>query len=302
MYENSEAGGMPMIVRFDHAVIAVRDLTAAIQRYQALGFVVSPGGRHTGRGTHNAIIRFGLDYIELLSIYNKAELGARGLNGQALANFLERHEGGLVGYALATADIEQDAERLHHTGLEAEGPFVMQRLRPDGRQLSWRLLVPGNVPWRRPWPFLIQWDTPDAERLSWEEPGVHPNGAAGVAGIALVVRDLERAIDLYQRQLGLTLNYQDEVSHLGARRASFQLGTLAIDLLEPTGIGLAQRVLNEVGEGPLELILTSRDLGQARNVLLQNDLSIEPVQDDSALLLLPDHQALGARIILQTQV
>ena len=52
--------------RFDHLVIAVRDLDAAIARYQHLGFEVTPGGKHTGRGTYNALIRFGLDYIELI--------------------------------------------------------------------------------------------------------------------------------------------------------------------------------------------------------------------------------------------
>ena len=49
-----------MITRFDHAVIAVRDLDEAMRRYQALGFDVRPGGRHVGLGTHNTLIRFGL--------------------------------------------------------------------------------------------------------------------------------------------------------------------------------------------------------------------------------------------------
>jgi catechol 2,3-dioxygenase-like lactoylglutathione lyase family enzyme len=65
-----------MITRFDHAVIAVRDLEAATQQYQKLGFEVRPGGKHTGRGTYNSIIRFGLDYIELISIYDRDELSA----------------------------------------------------------------------------------------------------------------------------------------------------------------------------------------------------------------------------------
>jgi len=288
-----------MIVRFDHAVIAVRDLDEAIRRYQALGFSVSPGGRHTGRGTHNAIIRFGLDYLELLSIYDEAELGGRGLNGEALATFLAQQEGGLVGYALATADITQDAERLQQSGLEAEGPFAMQRLRPDGRQLSWHLLVPGSVPWRRPWPFLIQWDTPDAERLSWEEPGGHPNGATGVAGISLAVRDLERAIDLYQRQLGLVLAHRDEAPRLAAHRASFRLGAFAIDLVAPSGPGFAQQTVDTVGEGPLELTLTSKSLDQTRAALEQNGMSAEPFQADAATLLLPIQPALGARLLLR---
>ncbi|HEY7357151.1 MAG TPA: VOC family protein, partial [Ktedonobacterales bacterium] len=270
----------------------------AIRRYQALGFAVSPGGRHTGRGTENAIIRFGLDYLELIAIYDEAELAGRGLNGQALAEFLAKQEGGLVGYALATADIAQDAERFQRTGLAAEGPFAMERLRPDGRRLSWRLLVPESVPWRRPWPFLIQWDAPDAERLAWEAPGVHPNGATSVAGIHLVVRSLERAIDLYQRQLGLTLDQQDIVPRLAARRARFRLGAFTIDLLEPVGAGPVQATLQAVGEGPFELTLTSKSIDQTRAALAQAGLSAEQ-DDEPADVLLPLRAALGARLRLR---
>ncbi len=288
-----------MIGRFDHAVIAVRDLAEAMRRYEALGFAVSPGGRHTGRGTENAIIRFGLDYLELIAVYDETELAGRGLNGQALAAFLQKQEGGLVGYALATEAIEQDAERFQRTGLMAEGPFAMERLRPDGRRLSWRLLVPESVPWRRPWPFLIQWDAPDAERLSWEAPGVHPNGATGVAAVSLAVHDLERAVALYQRQLGLTLERQADVPSLGARRASFRLGTFSIELLTPLGVGPVQETLEAVGEGLFEVALSGSTSEQARQALAQAGLSAGQPQDGSAGVLLPVSAALGARLRLR---
>ncbi len=288
-----------MIRRFDHAVIAVRDLAEAVRRYEALGFAVSPGGRHTGRGTENAIIRFGLDYLELIAISDETELAGRGLNGLALAEFLSKQEGGLVGYALATDDIAQDAERFQTTGLAAEGPFAMERLRPDGRRLSWRLLVPESVPWRRPWPFLIQWDTADAERLAWEAPGIHPNGATGVAGISLAVWNLERAIDLYQRQLGLTLDRSDDAPQPGARRASARLGACTIDLLAPVGAGPVQKTLEMVSEGLFEVILTCKSLDQARAALAQAGLSAEPSQDGADGLLLPIGAALGARLRLR---
>ena len=288
-----------MIARFDHAVIAVRDLEAAMRRYQALGFAVSPGGRHTGRGTHNAIIRFGLDYLELIAIYDEGELAGRGLNGLALADLIDKRGGGLAGYAVATAGIEEDAARFQETGLAAEGPFAMQRLRPDGRQLSWQLLVPGSVPWRQPWPFLIQWDQPDVERLAWEAPGAHPNGATGVAGITLAVKNLERAIGLYQRQLGLTLDQQDVVMSLASRRARFHVGSFSIDILAPERDGWVSHQLDSVGEGPIELTLTRKDLNQTRRVLAEAGLRAEAGADDADSLLLPMEQALGARLVFR---
>jgi catechol 2,3-dioxygenase-like lactoylglutathione lyase family enzyme len=179
------------MTRFDHTVMAVRDLDAAISTYRALGFEVSPGGRHTGLGTYNAVIRFGLDYLELLSVSDRveAEQGG-GLSATTLLDFFEKREGGLVGYALATDDIEQEAERFRRTGLPAQGPFDMQRMRPDRCLLSWSLLVPGNVPWRRPWPFFIHWGVPDEQRLAWEKPGVHANGVVSWAGTSIGVQHL----------------------------------------------------------------------------------------------------------------
>jgi hypothetical protein len=62
-----------VITRFDHLVIGVRDLHMASDAFRRLGFDVRPGGNHTRLGTHNALIRFGLDYLELLAIHDAAE-------------------------------------------------------------------------------------------------------------------------------------------------------------------------------------------------------------------------------------
>src|SRR5436305_12552463 len=222
----------PVTDRLDHVVIAVRDLDAAIARYDALGFAVTAGGRHVGRGTHNAIVRFGLDYLELISVYAAAE--ATHPAPATLVRYLQEREGGLAGFALATADIDALAVRLRETGLAAEGPFAMARERPDGRRLSWRLLVPGGVNWRRPWPFFIQWDQPDAERLAWEAPGGHANGARGVRDAAVVVADLAHGVDLYPRQIGLPLVGQAPVPALGADSATLAVGAFRVVLLAPS--------------------------------------------------------------------
>jgi hypothetical protein len=192
-----------MITRFDHLVIAVRDLASASDRLHSLGFEVRPGGEHPGEGTHNAIVRFGLEYIELLAIHDEAEARAGRLGGSALVEYLRGHGWGLAGYALATDDIAGDAARLTAIGMPVVGPFAMSRQRPDGSSLAWRLLIPHGTPWRRPWPFLIQWETPDSERLAVEQPGTHPNGVSGVLGALVTARDLAATAVLYERRLGL---------------------------------------------------------------------------------------------------
>jgi catechol 2,3-dioxygenase-like lactoylglutathione lyase family enzyme len=290
-----------VITRFDHAVIAMRDLDDAVRRYRDLGFDVVVGGRHPEMGTHNAIIRFGLEYIELLAVADEAEAIASGAKGRVLVNFLRQRSGGLVGYAVAARHIEEDAERFRRTGLAAEGPFAMSRRRPDGNILSWRLLVPTGVAWRRTWPFLIEWDAPDDQRLAWEPPGVHPNGVTGVRSVAEAVSDLGWASDLYRRQLGLGPGDEDDAIDLGARRATFRLGTFRIDLLAPVADGVLAAVLAETGEGPFELTLTVRDRAEAAAILSRAGIPFEDVPIDPTTICVPLKAGLGARLVLTEQ-
>jgi len=287
-----------MISRFDHAVIAVRDLDQAIERYRAIGFDVQPGGRHTGIGTHNALVRFGLDYLELISVYDADEAKANPATANVLLDFFAQHEGGLVGYGLATTEIQQEAEHLHQNQLAAYGPFAMQREQPDGHLLTWSLLIPNGLPWCQPWPFFIQWNIPDEQRLTLEKPGTHQNGVTGCQGIAIAVRNLESMVNLYQRQLGLELVRRDSVPALAAQRATFHTGTFKIDLLDPYQDGpVQQHILDTTGEMPFELRLAVKDLEQTHTFFTQHNLKSEPDPTDPTRLLLAPQHALSTRLV-----
>lgn len=89
------SGEMVLVPRFDHAVVGVRDLDAAIAHWrEKLGFEARPGGRHGG-GTHNGIVRFGTDYVELISVFDRAAVLASGVaDTNALLDLIDRDEGG----------------------------------------------------------------------------------------------------------------------------------------------------------------------------------------------------------------
>lgn len=218
--------------RLDHVVIAVRDLAAATTAYRALGFDARPGGRHTGRGTENAIIRFGLDYLELISVFDpiEAERAGRG----DLVAFLEDREG-FVAYAIATSDIDAEAARLADAGMAFTGPFAMERRRPDGTRLSWRLVVPGDTQYRRPWPFFIQWDQSDGERLEREGRGSHPNGSLEIAAVSVCAHDLTAAAELHERVIGLPLTSRG----FAAGDASIRLQADTVDGEGPCAVEIA---------------------------------------------------------------
>ena len=241
-----------MIERFDHAVIGIPNLDAGMAAFRRLGFAVSEGGRHPSLGTHNAIVRFGLDYLELLSVEDEAR--ARGTFGAELLSFLGRSSG-LVGYVLAGTGLEEQAEGLRTLGVGAEGPFDMDRVRPDGRRLEWRLVLPGGSPWRKPWPYLIDWITPESDLLAWDPPGNHDCRVTGVAGIDLVVDDLEISECIYQQ--ALCLRPEDTGStpaEPDIRSYYYRIGSFRLGLHQPIQSGPAASELEQRGPGPLPLV------------------------------------------------
>lgn len=284
---------------FDHAMICVRDLNEAVARYRALGFDVHVAGHHLGIGTHNALIHFGQDYVELLSIRDKSEAEGNALTGGLLA-FLAQHEGGLTMYGLSTTAIQHEAERARQGHLAALGPFPLSREQPDGQMHTGAyLLFPiwDSTHWCQPYPFFVQRAIPIEQLLSWEKPGTHPNGVIGCKGIAVAVRDLDQVADLYQYLFDLELVRRDEVPALASARATFRTGAFEIDLLSPYDKGPVQDMLDTDGEKPFELRLAVRDLEQTRAFFAQHNLTSEPDPIEPDSIILSPQQALGVRLV-----
>jgi catechol 2,3-dioxygenase-like lactoylglutathione lyase family enzyme len=287
-----------MPTRFDHAVIYVRDLDTAIQRFQALGFDAKAGGRHTGRGTHNGLVRFGLDYFELLAVYDEAEARAFAAGKPTLLDSLQEREAKLSRFALATTQIDADSQRFIGYGTEKPVPDPMQRVLPNGQKLSWSLLSPEGSAQDRPWPFLIQWDTPDEQRLQIDVPGSHPNGATGWVRVRVATNNLDRALDIYQNQLGLELLSTDTVLDQVARRATLRIGKGTIEILAPTGDGPVQRILSEKGEGPFALYFSVRDLVETQKFFAQHDIAFTYESVDVEKLVIAPSEVFGVSINL----
>jgi catechol 2,3-dioxygenase-like lactoylglutathione lyase family enzyme len=174
-----------METRLDHVMIVVRDLERAAGVYSRLGFRVIDGGRHTGMGTYNKIIRFGLDYLELLAIYSDDE-AERFESRRRIKAYLRQCEGAFT-YALAVK------------GLPASAPAGedRERTRPDGTVLRWRTGYQNLIGERPLRPFLIEWQESDeallARYVREGEAGDHPNGALALTGITVGAPDVGAA-------------------------------------------------------------------------------------------------------------
>ena len=154
----------------DHLVYGVPELAAGVARLEALlGVAAAPGGRHEGRGTHNALLALGADsYIEIIAP-DPAQptppaprpFGLDRLTQPRLVTFAVHAAGHQAG--AAPADPAQRLgqwRRLAATRGYDPGPVgAGGRRRPDGAELRWYLCQHAELPFGGVVPFLIDWGT-----------------------------------------------------------------------------------------------------------------------------------------------
>ena len=239
-----------MIRGIDHIVIAVRDLAAASADYAKLGFTVTPGGEHTGGATHNALVSFADgSYFELIAFTEPDR-------EQDHRWWAKLHDGeGTVDYALLSDGLDAEASRLRQAGVAVDGPRDGGRLRPDGERLAWRSLFldAGDVPL----PFVIEDVTAHDRRVPSGAATEHPLGISGVAGLVILVPDLDRAAPPYEVLLGAS-GEETAGTSAGVRRGRrFPLGAGWIELAEPDAAAIdLQRHIQERGAAPYEVVLS----------------------------------------------
>lgn len=169
------------ITGVDHSIVGVTDLEAARATYEALGFTVTPRGRHIGWSTANYCIMFDRDYIELVGIVEPDGYSA-GLD----AILAERGEG-LLKLALRS----ENAARTHGF-FDAQG-LITEPVRELARELElpegtvlpeFRLVHPRPAALPGLAGFVCQHLTP---RMVWQPQWCrHRNTATGVRSYAIL--------------------------------------------------------------------------------------------------------------------
>jgi hypothetical protein len=143
----------------DHLVYGVPHLERGIELLEAkLGVRAAPGGRHEGRGTHNALL--GLGDGQYLEIIARDPGQPEPLNPRpfGLDSLVEPR---LITWAAKAPGIEERVARARAAGYDPGEAVSMGRLRPDGVQLRWKLTARRDETFGGIVPFLIDWgDTP----------------------------------------------------------------------------------------------------------------------------------------------
>jgi len=240
-----------MATGIDHVVIAVHDLDQAIADYTAAGFTVIPGGDHASGETHNALVAFtDGSYFELIAW--KAEPAQPTVWWQRL-----QAGEGFVDWALRTADLDADVERLRAAGLEVPDPSVGGRTRPDGQRADWLTLRldPARYP---SLPFWCHSTNDRTLRVPTGQAAVHENGVTGIHKIFVGVSDLDQAAADYHIVSGIDFDTHARDQPEENRWHQFRVGTFNIVLIEPEDPAseLAQAIATR-GQVPVEVALKS---------------------------------------------
>lgn len=229
----------------DHVVIGVRGLATASADYAALGFVVTPGGEHAGGATHNALVAFADGaYLELIAFAEPDRPQEHRWWSKMAAGE------GLIDVALRADAVATEASRLRAAGLVGDGPQEGGRKRPDGERVAWRNLVVEHP--EVSLPFLIEDVTPRSLRVAEGEATQHPNGATGVAGLAVAVADLDDAAAVFAAFLGT--DAADAASGPGAARR-FSVGPHWLELVPGVAAGEGPNGTSAHRLGPVGLVL-----------------------------------------------
>jgi catechol 2,3-dioxygenase-like lactoylglutathione lyase family enzyme len=227
------------VLGLDHIVIAVSELSTSAQRWQALGFTVSPRGLHSDYlGTGNHTIMFEDDYVELLGVLVATEFNA------PTRNFLVEGAG-LERLAMRTDDAAAGLAGLKRDGFAGStGPFEFRRpVELGGGRMSeagfrifqWPLEpAPGNVRL-----FACQHLSRDTVWL----PGLttHRNGARALKRIEIVAADPRAEAELCGKLLDLPVS-----ATAGAHTISMR--PRGADLVFVDAAGLAARWGREANE------------------------------------------------------
>lgn len=253
-----------MVQAIDHVVVAVRDLAQASENYRQAGFTVTPGGEHTGGATHNALISFADGaYFELIA-FTEPDRPQEHRWWQKFTN-----GEGTVDVALLSENLSAEAERLRQTGIAVDGPHDGGRQRPDGIDIAWKMLDITSDD--APLPFVIEDVTARELRVPPGDATRHQNGATGIAGVTVLVSDLDRASAVYESFLG-TPGEETTPAIDGAKRGRrFTFGQHWIELIEPdAGAAALQAHIRDRDIAPYEVVLAG---GTERGRLLPLDLA-----------------------------
>ena len=212
-----------MLDSLDHIIIAVEDLSIAIENYtKLLGFPPTWRGVHPGQGTENALFPLDNLYVELLAS------NGEGSGSDMIESFLELNGEGLSGIALGTSDIQAAKNKLVEREIDVSNLIAGEGKDEDSREIrTWKnLFLPFSLT-RGLFTFLIQ-----------HEEGSLPTHKEKMNSqvnrldhVVINTNDPDGLISLYRDIYGIRLALDQTVEKWGGRMLFFRLNHTTLEVI-----------------------------------------------------------------------
>ena len=212
-----------MLDSLDHIIIAVEDLSIAIENYtKLLGFPPTWRGEHPGQGTENALFPLDNLYVELLAS------NGEGAGSDMIKSFLELNGEGLSGIALGTSDIQAAKNKLVGMEIDVGNLIAGEGKDEDSREIrTWKnLFLPFSLT-RGVFTFLIQ-----------HEEGSLPTHKEKIDSqvnrldhVVINTNDPDGLISLYRDTYGIRLALDQTVEKWGGRMLFFRLNHTTLEVI-----------------------------------------------------------------------
>lgn len=209
---------MSEVLAWDHTMINVADVDEQIHRFAERGITFQRGGRHAQWGTENALGYFGLNYIELISVYDRnVASGFERDNASAVYDAAHDYAAGVERIntiAIRSTDIEQTHSRLAGSGIPVGDIVEGKRLDEQGHEITWSIFFVNDSIDGLPYPFFLQWPGTDSSReTALREQGLITRHAAGdlkAHRVRFAVPDVPRVAQVWSTLTGQPYELQHD--------------------------------------------------------------------------------------------
>lgn len=187
-------------LKIDHVTLAGPVLAPMQAGLEKLGIHCEYGGPHANHATEMAIASFADgSYLELIAFQPHADPDAA---AHHVWSKYMRGNAGPCAWAVRSADVSAEAQRLRGLGIQVSHPNPSGRKRPDGFDLKWETAQVGTEGNGVYFPFLIRDFTPREKRAFPSGKPGNPD-MAGISKVIIAVRDLDAAIARYRKAYAL---------------------------------------------------------------------------------------------------
>jgi hypothetical protein len=162
-------------------------------------------------------------------------------------------------------DLEHQVNSIKDRGVIFTDPIPGGRIRPDGKEITWRTAVPQSIDL----PFLMEDLSPREIRVPNVEENYHDNGILGIEGLTVMVSNLVESMAHYRALLGDDPVTEPRYPQPGTQASEFTLDNRFLSIVMPLpGNSFLRKLQKYRSSRPIALFFRTLENGKSDHLSL----------------------------------